>query len=1339
MAQSSSDLLFADPGISIPESHRVLVWTTVLIGYVFYRNTSFRHVYRKTTDGGITWAASVDLFTYDDTSGGIGPLDVWYDRWTRDDTGTKIHICSQGHISTSGRVQYRSLDTSGDTLSGIVNVASSTFDGNIQGFQEAITKAIGGNLYIAGNTNRVTRVFFRSTDGGANWTERAVLTDAAADKVVGLYYGAEADNQDIWAVIFVTDTYKFRVYDDSGDSWASADIVNVGGAHIGWPVTPGVMRHSDDHLLFAIFTGHTNTITNGDIKFFDIASSASITERASIETTLAGIRGVTILLDQTLDDVYVAYSHNPSDDDTGDVFYRKSTDGGVTWETAVTFKLLDDSANQGLISCPSSSFIGEESRVFLMWLERNTFDAFTHLIIPATYLVEVEWEGNGDIEGDIAAAILDEVDPLHSSVLSGFFPHAVEVATGVWALVFADSASDGFVKTVSIDADGLITVVDTLEFATAQGIECDIIHVSGDIYAIVCSGPDIDGFLHTVDIDSAGNIGSVQASLEFATDNCRNPFIFLVAGQIYGIAYQGPDVDGWLTTVDISDDGLTLSVVTAFEFDTVRGQYPSVVNVDGDIWAIAYTGNDVGTLGAIRTVDISTDGATISNVGIFQFDTSNGLYPIIRAIAGDIFVVAYEGPDNDGWLKTLDISTDGVTMSVKDSLEFDTANGRWPSMILVSGDIYAVAYTGASNAGTLKTIHVADDGTIGAIQDTFVFDAGTAAYCFIFAVRGRWPNKGVHGIMYRDATDAHLVTVDIETFVGDINDITGDVRSLAWSRGADGELEAAQAGTLELVVNNADGKYSPENASSVLFPNVLPGKLIKVTVAFHVARYVKFTGKIEKFIPHPDAARQDCYILCVDGFDQLARRVIEAPKHGVVTSSKIGATTQVSGVNITFNNIDPDTIVRASGSFVTDGFVAGMKVLAAGSAANDGSYVIASVVALTLTLDANEFLMGEGPSAGITLDGYGPVGIILDEAGWGTGSGNRKLDAGVDTLDVWWTHKEAALSAERKLAKAEGSFMYVDGSGKFVYEDRHHRLGDGGAGATDHLTSQATFTNTMIGMDYQFSARSVRNIIHGRGQKLTARTVAYVWETQDRPSVAAFFGALIEVWADFANPVTGIVVPVANTDWKANTAADGSGDDETANVLVAGVKYGQALKMTITNTGSPAKKVFIIPGTSDPEHTLRVQAQEYEDNPIFTSVEDGASKAAFGERALDVDLPFKGNFNDILSFAEYELARKKDPQPDFTRMTVLNGSAALQTQMLARKLSDRITVTEDNLGISAQDYFINKEDHRVDMAGLRHQVTWSLARIGPSGENEIFWVLGKAGYSELGQTTVLIF
>ena len=73
---------------------------------------------------------------------------------------------------------------------------------------------------------------------------------------------------------------------------------------------------------------------------------------------------------------------------------------------------------------------------------------------------------------------------------------------------------------------------------------------------------------------------------------------------------------------------------------------------------------------------------------------------------------------------------------------------------------------------------------------------------------------------------------------------------------------------------------------------------------------------------------------------------------------------EVSGVNIAFN-AGPKTIVRASGSFVTDGYAAGDRVAATGSASNNTSFTINTVAALTLTVD--ETVVTEASGAGVTL------------------------------------------------------------------------------------------------------------------------------------------------------------------------------------------------------------------------------------------------------------------------------------------------------------------------------------------------------------------------------------
>lgn len=82
-----------------------------------------------------------------------------------------------------------------------------------------------------------------------------------------------------------------------------------------------------------------------------------------------------------------------------------------------------------------------------------------------------------------------------------------------------------------------------------------------------------------------------------------------------------------------------------------------------------------------------------------------------------------------------------------------------------------------------------------------------------------------------------------------------------------------------------------------------------------------------------------------------------------------------AGRTFTFNDNSPaaDTITASSGDFTVDGFAPGMYVTVSGTTSNDGTYLIGSVVALTITLDAAVTLTNEGPLAAGTLQGgYNP-------------------------------------------------------------------------------------------------------------------------------------------------------------------------------------------------------------------------------------------------------------------------------------------------------------------------------------------------------------------------------
>lgn len=68
---------------------------------------------------------------------------------------------------------------------------------------------------------------------------------------------------------------------------------------------------------------------------------------------------------------------------------------------------------------------------------------------------------------------------------------------------------------------------------------------------------------------------------------------------------------------------------------------------------------------------------------------------------------------------------------------------------------------------------------------------------------------------------------------------------------------------------------------------------------------------------------------------------------------------QIHGVGIAFVDSDPDTITDSNSGFLTAGFSGGDKLTVSGSTSNDGTYIIASVTAGTITLVAGDSLTGE--------------------------------------------------------------------------------------------------------------------------------------------------------------------------------------------------------------------------------------------------------------------------------------------------------------------------------------------------------------------------------------------
>lgn len=80
-------------------------------------------------------------------------------------------------------------------------------------------------------------------------------------------------------------------------------------------------------------------------------------------------------------------------------------------------------------------------------------------------------------------------------------------------------------------------------------------------------------------------------------------------------------------------------------------------------------------------------------------------------------------------------------------------------------------------------------------------------------------------------------------------------------------FEPVRVGTLEITLNNYDDKYNPYNTSSPLYPNIAPGRLIRLRVRNGTTTYSVYAGTVQDIIPNSES--QTITIYAEDGIRWL--------------------------------------------------------------------------------------------------------------------------------------------------------------------------------------------------------------------------------------------------------------------------------------------------------------------------------------------------------------------------------------------------------------------------------------------------------------------------------------
>lgn len=326
--------------------------------------------------------------------------------------------------------------------------------------------------------------------------------------------------------------------------------------------------------------------------------------------------------------------------------------------------------------------------------------------------------------------------------------------------------------------------------------------------------------------------------------------------------------------------------------------------------------------------------------------------------------------------------------------------------------------------------------------------------------------------------------------------------------------------------------------------------------------------------------------------------------------------------------------------------------------------------------------------------------------------------------DTWRDEQTTAWQALKDIVLSEWGTIWMAGDGTLTFKDRHDR--------PKHLTVDLSIADKKwVEMDPSRAREDMATIVE---VTVTPRVVGGVgsvlWTLEDVPSLDP--GQSATYTARYTDPnqeaarvgAQDVISPAQTTDYTMNSQADGGGDDLSGDFTVTPTKGGNATSLLVTNGGTVTGYITKLQIRGTPLLTYQTVVMREES--------DSQHLADYGPLELMLDMPIQDDPAVGASLARYLRLQYEDPMTRVKGITILaNRNATYMTAALGLDVNDRIEITDTELGLSAEAFFVESIQHRISHGGAIHLTTFGLS---PASRNQM-WVLGIAGASELGETT----
>ncbi len=331
--------------------------------------------------------------------------------------------------------------------------------------------------------------------------------------------------------------------------------------------------------------------------------------------------------------------------------------------------------------------------------------------------------------------------------------------------------------------------------------------------------------------------------------------------------------------------------------------------------------------------------------------------------------------------------------------------------------------------------------------------------------------------------------------------------------------------------------------------------------------------------------------------------------------------------------------------------------------------------------DANFSLLGESTYlADLTAYSEFEEGqMTLNMAGDNWVRQGGYTDQTKDTFDVYRGIKD--------ITAAERGKFFFDREGKAVFWNRHHVL--------DTDTIEATFNDTMTGMEYTFASldQTKNDIIVTCHPRSVDETTTTLWELEGSV-IRVAPGETREVYVKYKDE---------------NDTRVGGKD-----VTLEGIEYIQgATTATVEAKANGANMVFKNNSTTTEaiiEKCVVKGRKILNQGQMEARSKDQVSITNYGRRVMNINLPSIDNLEEAQYIADFEKDRRKDPfglAQTITMQSHANRGGNQHNSQLALTVGSLVNVQETQTAHS-DTYFIIGEAHELANGGRHWKTTWYL-------------------------------